>query len=52
MAEVGEGAGVGDVQRDLIRENKYKIKLEAKTSSLGICPCVQCPWVNVEAGLL
>lgn len=52
MGEVREGAGVGDVERDLIRENNYKIKLEAKMSSLGIYPSVQCLWVNTEAGLM
>ena len=52
VGEVSEGAAVGGVERDLIRENKYKIKLEAKMSSLGIHPSVQCLWVNMESGLL
>lgn len=52
MEEVGRGAGVGDIERDLLRENKYKIKLGAKTSSLDISLSVQCPGVHVEAGLL
>lgn len=55
MGKVSEGVGVGDIERDPIRENKYKIKLEAKTISkisLDIYPSVQCPWINVEAGLL